>query len=59
MKTEGALATQFADAATMLITISAILLILEAFSAARKILRTIVILGWALLILSIIANVLA
>jgi len=51
------LAAKYADATTILITITAILIIFEVFTAAKKILRIIVILGWVLLILSIVIGV--
>lgn len=47
-----ALATKFADAMTMLITVTAILLIFEFFTAAKKIVRIVVVVGWILLIAS-------
>ena len=57
MKVNPSLAAKYADATTILITITAILIILEVFTAAKKILRIIVILGWVLLILSIVIGV--
>ena len=58
MKVDPSLAAKYADATTILITITAILIIFETFTAARKILRILVILGWVLLILSIVIGVL-
>ena len=57
MKVDPSLAAKYADATTILITITAILIIFEVFTAAKKILRIIVILGWVLLILSIAIGV--
>ena len=57
MKVEPSLAAKYADATTILITITAILIIFEVFTSAKKILRIIVVLGWVLLILSIIIGV--
>ena len=57
MKVDPSLAAKYADATTILITITAILIIFETFTAARKILRILVILGWVLLILSIVIGV--
>jgi len=58
IRAEPALAAKYADATTILITITAILLVLEVFSAAKKMLRILTVLGWGLLILSIIVGVL-
>ena len=57
MKVDPSLAAKYADATTILITITAILIIFEVFTSAKKILRIIVILGWVLLILSIVIGV--
>jgi len=57
MKVDPSLAAKYADATTILITITAILIIFEVFTSAKKILRIIVVLGWVLLILSIIIGV--
>ena len=57
MKVDPSLAAKYADATTILITITAILVIFEVFTSAKKILRIIVVLGWVLLILSIIIGV--
>jgi len=58
MRADPTLAAKYADATTILITVTAILLVLEVFSAAKKILRILVILGWALLVVSIVVGVL-
>ena len=58
MKVDPSLAAKYADATTIMITITAILIIFEVFTAAKKILRILVILGWVLLILSIVIGVL-
>ena len=58
MKVDPSLAAKYADATTILITITAILIIFEVFTAAKKVLRILVILGWVLLILSIVIGVL-
>jgi len=47
-----ALAAKFADAMTLLTTVTAILLIFEFVTAAKKIVRIVVVLGWILLIAS-------
>jgi len=53
-KADPSLAAKYADATTILITITALLLVLEIFSAAKKILRILVVIGWVLLMLSIL-----
>jgi hypothetical protein len=46
------IADKFADATTMLITITAIWIIFEFVAAAKKVVKIIVVLGWILLIAS-------
>lgn len=46
------IAAKFADATTMLITITAIWLIFEFVASAKKVVKIIVVLGWILLIAS-------
>jgi len=58
VKADPSLAAKYADATTILITITALLLVLEIFSAAKKILRILVVIGWVLLILSILVGTL-
>ena len=50
------LAAKFADATTLIITITAIWLILEFTTGLRRVVRFIVIFGWVLLLLSIIVS---
>mgnify|MGYP000583689715 CR=1 FL=1 len=57
MKADPALAAKYADATTILITVTALLLVLELFSAAKRIVRILVILEWLLLAVSIIVGV--
>ena len=45
VKADPSLAAKYADATTILITITALLLVLEIFSAAKKILRILVVIG--------------
>jgi len=58
MKAEPALAAKYADATTILVTVTAVLLVLEVFSAAKKVLRILVALGWTLLVVSVVVGVL-
>jgi len=51
------LADKFADATTVLISVTAIWLIFEFATGFRKIFRIIILLGWLLLIVSIIAGI--
>lgn len=53
------LAVKFADATTWLVSITAIWLILEFSTGLKKMVRIVVIIGWALLILSMIAVMVA
>jgi hypothetical protein len=46
------LATQFADAVTLLITLTSIFLILELISGMKKVLAIIIVLGWTFLVIS-------
>jgi len=55
---EPELAKRHADAISMLIPITTIWIILELTSEFKKILRIIVIIGWGLLLLSIILSIL-
>ena len=51
-KANPTIAAKFADATTILITITAIWLIFEFVTAAKKVVKIIVVLGWVLLIAS-------
>lgn len=53
LKANPSLATQFANAITVLVSLTAILLILEFVSGAKKALAIIVALGWFFLTISI------
>ncbi len=50
------LALIYSDAFTVLISLTAIYLILELFSAAKKFVKWVLIIGWALLLVSIVAG---
>lgn len=54
VRADPTLALKFADAMTMLVTITAVLLVFEFVTAAKKIIRIIVVLGWILLIASMV-----
>jgi hypothetical protein len=49
-------ATLYADSITFLASITAIYLILEFFATAKRIVRLVMILGWLLLIVSLVAG---
>jgi len=57
IKANPKLATQFADVIVLLSSLTAILLILEFVSGAKKVLAVIVALGWVFLITSIVIAV--
>lgn len=48
------LATQYADATTLLFALTGIWLIFEFITAAKKIVRGILVVGWVLLIVSVV-----
>ena len=50
------IALLYGDAITILISLTAVYLILELFTAAKKFIRWIILIGWGLLIISIIAG---
>ena len=50
------IALLYGDAITILISLTAVYLILELFTAAKKFVRWIILIGWGLLIISIIAG---
>jgi hypothetical protein len=50
------LAILYSDAFTILISLTAIYLILEIFTAAKKFIKYLLIIGWLLLIISIVAG---
>jgi hypothetical protein len=50
------LATQFAEGVSILVTLTALYLILEFVSSAKKIIRAVLVLGWVLLIVAILAS---
>ena len=56
VKANPAVASEYADIMTLLATLTALLLILEFVTSAKKVLAIIVTLGWALLIASIVIS---
>jgi len=56
-RTDSELALQYADGITLLVTLTAVWLVLELAVAAKKIIRVIVMLGWLLLIVSLAISV--
>jgi len=53
-KAEPELAERFSDAFTIMVTLTAIYLILTFFSGLKKIIKIILLLGWTLLIITLI-----
>ncbi|MFQ5710998.1 MAG: hypothetical protein ACE5GD_04365 [Candidatus Geothermarchaeales archaeon] len=53
---EPEIATLYGDATTMLVGLTAIYLVLEFFTAAKRIVKMILVLGWILLIISILVG---
>jgi len=58
IKASPILAEKYADAISLLITITSIWLLLEFSTGVKKIVRAIVILGWVLLMVSILISIL-
>jgi hypothetical protein len=56
IKAKPTLASRYADATTLLVTLTAILIILEFVASAKKILTVIVALGWTFLIVSMVMS---
>lgn len=56
-KSNPGLATQYSEGITLLITLTVIYLILEFFTAAKRVVRVILIIGWVLLILALVMEV--
>ncbi len=50
------LALKFADATTLLVTITAVWIILEFTTSLKKVVRIVVIIGWVLLIVSMLIS---
>ena len=50
------LATLYGDALTILISLTAVYLLLELFAAARRIIKWLLLIGWLLLIVSMVAG---
>ncbi len=59
LKSNPALSEQFGQGITLLVTLTAIYVILEFFSAAKRVVRTILLIGWLLLILALVMTVAA
>ncbi len=59
LKSNPALSEQFGQGITLLVTLTAIYVILEFFSAAKRVVRTILLIGWLLLILALVMTVVA
>ena len=59
LKSNPALSEQFGQGITLLVTLTAVYVILEFFSAAKRVVRTILLIGWLLLILALVMTVAA
>jgi hypothetical protein len=56
-KSNPELAVRYSEGVTLLVTLTVIYLILEFFTAAKRIVRVILIIGWVLLILALVMEV--